>query len=376
MTDFAYDGDRHALIRAWDTGAGRVAGTLVHLSAETSPETALQICATLSRLSELLWRSYTHPASLSGSFASNSEGWRRETERNAFPEVTDALRNPHLPQDGYLIQSYIPAVETAHHLGRLLHHLGDAELHEHIAGEVDEEIAAVDRAERGELTGRARQAIGLTRPDASPLQMVAAHEMFIEQPLGSPELFEAVDATAASVVAAHWLYAAATVVARTTDCELTSVVMEADNIEALPVEVATEVLIRIEDSESPQDVVVTLVRDAMMVAEARIPDPDQLINDILHAQELSRKLGPGDPDLLDDLMPRLSPLDPLRPAHDLLEDLLHGIRGCLLLYRDTRYDTEDAEEFHEDDSGRNDELISEFLEELTAEAVTQVSRIL
>ncbi len=46
------------------------------------------------------------------------------------------------------------------------------------------------------------------------------------------------------------------------------------------------------------------------------------------------------------MLDRATPLDPSRPAQDLLEDLLDGIRGCWLLYG------EYADEL--DDSGLSD----------------------
>ena len=88
--------------------------------------------------------------------------------------------------------------------------------------------------------------------------------------------------TAAAVAAAHWLDAAATIAAEESGLEPVQVVLEADNIEALPHETPTRVL------------------------EHRAPHIDQA--DLGQREQR-----------LDAL--RLTTLDPTRPALDLLEDL-------------------------------------------------------
>lgn len=91
------------------------------------------------------------------------------------------------------------------------------------------------------------------------------------------------------------------------DIEPTEVVTEADNIEALAVAAPTLVLERLNAGEIPREIVIDLIAKAMSVTEGKIPD---LVG-------------------LQTLMPdRITLLDPTRPAHDLLEDLLDGIRGC------------------------------------------------
>src|SRR5947199_92941 len=77
--------------------------------------------------------------------------------------------------------------------------------------EVAAEVAAVESAELGDLSGRARQAVSLTREDASPLQVAAADRLLADDPFGSRKLFTDVDPTSAAVAAAHWLYAAASI---------------------------------------------------------------------------------------------------------------------------------------------------------------------
>jgi hypothetical protein len=105
-------------------------------------------------------------------------------------------------------------------------------LTDHVVADVEKELAAVELAEQGDLSGRARQAVVLTRADISPVQVVAADGLLRADPLGSARLFQEVDPTAAAVAAAHWLHAAANVASEVADCDPASAVVEADNIEA------------------------------------------------------------------------------------------------------------------------------------------------
>jgi hypothetical protein len=152
VTDYAFDESRRLLLRTWDTGGGRVADTAAELRQTSRHEDVLRLAYALTRLSSHLWRTYTHPASAADSLEMNTEGWRRQ---------------PGLPQDdGYMIQSYVSVEEAAHRVGRALHALGDTTLTEHVVADVEAELAAVEHAERGGLSGRARQAVLLARADA------------------------------------------------------------------------------------------------------------------------------------------------------------------------------------------------------------------
>ena len=113
-----------------------------------------------------------------------------------------------------LIVSYSPVEESAHRLGRVLHTLADAALVDAVVAEVEIEVDAVTRAELGDLSGRAVQAVALDRLDVSPIQVAAADEVLQADPLGGGLLAAAVDPAAACVAAAHWLAAAAVVAGR------------------------------------------------------------------------------------------------------------------------------------------------------------------
>jgi hypothetical protein len=204
MTRYAIDEARSELLASWETGYGGVATRVSVLPAGLSAAQRRALAAELSGLSEALWRCYTRPASAADSLDVNTEGWRREQTRNGFGSVVDPIRRPNLPDvHGSLLVSYDPVEERAHRVGRCLHRAADADLTAAVIAEVEAELAAVERAELGDLSGRAVQAVQLTRQDASPVQVAAAYQVLATNPLGSDDLFLELDPTSACVAAAH-----------------------------------------------------------------------------------------------------------------------------------------------------------------------------
>ncbi|MEV0388504.1 hypothetical protein [Nonomuraea sp. NPDC050643] len=380
MTRYAVDRSRNALIACWSTGLGDTAVVVAELPPGISDQDALSLARTLTQLSEVCWRCYAHPASAADDHAPNSEGWRRQGERDAFAVVPAALTGPNLPSDGYMVQSYIRVEEAAHRVGRALHALDAAALTASVTADVEAELAAIEQAELGDLSGRARQAVALTREDASPVQVAQADSMLHDDPLGPQALFTEIDPAAAAVAAAHWLDAAATVTAGYAGLPATQIVAEADNIEALPHETPTLVLELIADGASPRQAVMSLIRDALRVAEGEIPDITALKQRITAAEQLIDKWRDDQPGLsLDALDLRITPLDPARPALDLLEDLLSGIRGCWLLYAEYANDRDEADEAgdpDELDDDRPEGHTEAFLAEVREEASARRQRLL
>ncbi|TQS45136.1 hypothetical protein [Cryptosporangium phraense] len=340
MTRYALNTDRGELIATWDTGHGPVFTPVTTSQAltriqDTDPTLiglhVTDLASALTLLSTRLWRLYTQPASAAPTTEVNTEGWRREQSRKAFATVVPTLTSPHLPDDPYsgspvITTSLDPVEEAAHRAGRALYYLGDQTVTDAVAADVRAELDAVERAERGDLTGRAAQAVKLSRAGFSPVQVAAAHDILTADPL-RPAGLHHLDPASAAVAAAHWLWAAARVTADTTESDSTDILVDANQIEALPYESPTQVLIDMEDGESPAAMVVTeLISDAMDIAEGHTRIADELID----------RLGdePEDPEDLIDGFRRLTPLDPRRPAPDLLEDLLAGIHGCWLVYED------------------------------------------
>lgn len=251
-------------------------------------------------------------------------------------------------------------------MGRYLHHAANADLTAAVITEVEAELGAVERAELGDLSGRsvqAVQAVQLTRQDASPVQVAAADRILTAYPLGGDELFLELDPTSACVAAAHWLQAAAQVVAQVSGVAATEVVVEADNIEALPHETPTEVLELMDMGVSPTAVVTNLIRDAMALAEGKVLDLDELRGKIEEAQDNAERYAKAAAEFS---KVRLTTLDPRRPARDMLEDLLSGIRGCWLLYREY---AETPEGLADDDSGMSEDELDDAIDAAFCDAV-------
>jgi hypothetical protein len=338
VSSYAIDDESNTVIRTWAAGHGHLAAVVAAVPRSAPQALRLDLVAQLSGLSDALWRCYTHPASAAASTEPDTEGWRRQQARDGFATVTDAVRKPHLVDEaGYLTVEYDAVQEYAHRVGRALHAIGDQALSEAVEADVAAEIGAVENAELGDLTGRAVQAVVLSRTDASPAQVAAADAVLDKDPLGGSELFRELEPTAAAIAAAHWLKAAADVVADRSGIPAELVVASAGDIEPLPYRTPTAVLGLFEIAESPRSLVVDLVAEAMLVAEGLAP------------RDLAIDLGDEDAD--DDQDPdepaelvRLTPLDPARPARDLLEDLLIGIHACRLLHAEYTDDTTSEED--------------------------------
>jgi hypothetical protein len=376
MTRYAFNSQDRKLIATWGTGAGDRALVVAELDAKTSEKHGLRLAQALTTLSSALWRAYTEPASAAGdSEEANSEAWHRAETRKAFAKVPDAVANPNLPDEhGYMTVCYDPVEEGAHQLGRALHAIASNTLSQTTRDEVATELSAVETAECGDLRGRAQQAVLLSRPEASPAQVSAADRVLHKDPLGGSELFAELDPTAAAVAAAHWLRAASAVVGEQTGIAPTHVVMEADAIEALPIESPTVVLEQLAAGQSPYTIVITLVRDAATVAEGKVPDAEVLIRRIKELEDKAAKYGTDQNGLREALLAelRLTPLDPARASLDLLEDLLSGIHACWLVYNehadhdyaDSDEDSDDEDDFDE----QHEELMREFCAAVREEA--------
>lgn len=177
--------------------------TVARLPDDVVTELANELADELTMLSRALWDTYVAPASAADD---EQERNQRDSEREGLGEVLEALRSPNLPSDtGLLLVSYSPVRERAHRVGRVLNKIAQADLTELIVSDVKAELTAIERAELGDRSERAAQAIAPDRVDASPAQLAAAHTLFETEPLGDPELFSAVDPAAASVAAALWL---------------------------------------------------------------------------------------------------------------------------------------------------------------------------
>lgn len=330
VTVYIHHPDAARVDAAWPTGRGHRGQAVLTVPAGVDPAQVDALAQSLTDLSAALWRVYTDPAEAPN--VDDAERERRHEHRAAVDTAPDLVRRPHTPDEaGTLLVEYNPVAEGAHRVGRAVGRLGEVALAEEVANEVAAECDAVGRAELGDLTGRAVQAVALDRADASPAQVERAHELFADSVLGSEGLLTEVEPAAACVAAAYWLAAAAEAVEAQAGCPAARVVMEADNISALPVESPTMVLEAVVGQDRvPREVVHKAIAAARRAAAGEIPDLEALLAQVEQAHQRAADIAQV---TAEDLLPgRTTPLDPTRPARDLLEDLLEGLRGCWLLF--------------------------------------------
>jgi hypothetical protein len=260
VTEYAYDRARNALLAVWSVGIGQVAETVVVFDDDLpGPEYGLQLGYELTGLSGHLWRTYTHP--LTAAVDQPDEALARARNQLAIDLVTGAIRDPHLPLGARMRVCESQVLEAGHQVGRMLRRIGDAVATEQAVADVEAEIAALRRAGLGDLTGRANQAVVLTRSDPQPQQVAAAHAYFEKDPMGPPELYTRIDATSAAVAAAHWLFAAFTVGYRAARGDPSDEPPACQRLaEAEPGGgAAMTVVRRLDRGESPADVVLSLI---------------------------------------------------------------------------------------------------------------------
>ncbi|GAA2215949.1 hypothetical protein GCM10009850_114170 [Nonomuraea monospora] len=369
MTRYAIDRAHNTLTAQWSTGIGDTTTVVARLTHDQLPHDTRRLAAELAHLSHLCWRSYTHPAGTADRHGPHSAGLHRQQERDAFDKILPALVATARRAD----QAAPTKVErAAHAIARTLRQFGAARLTTRVTTEVAAELAAIEQAERGDLSERAQQAVILSREDASPLQISQADRLLHDDPFGSRALFTEVDPTAAAIAAAHWFHAAVTVTARHTGLHPSQVVGGAEQPDKpLAVESLTDVIIAIAAGARARYVVMPLIRNALHVADGYLRGILEVQHRITAAQELIHIAHP-DLDLgPDSIHLPLTSLNPARPAPDLLDNLLYGVQTCWRLYQ------------HHSDLGhpqpeaaRQDEVRQAFLGAVREEAASWSERLL
>ncbi|WP_204037115.1 hypothetical protein [Micromonospora qiuiae] len=118
-----------------------------------------------------------------------------------------------------------------------------------------------------------------------------------------------------------------------------------------------------------------MISDAMAVAEGKAPDIDELRDKIEEADENVERYGADDPEAHAEFTTiRLTTLDPRRPARDMLEDLLDGIRGCWLVYHEYAEQPASPRDDVTDDEW-DDEIDTAFNNEVRARAFADRHRL-
>ncbi|GAA5133895.1 hypothetical protein [Pseudonocardia adelaidensis] len=296
MTTYAYDTTSNQLVAVWDTGIGATFASVARLNAATEQSVGLLLADALTRLSTAIWMTYSAPELLDLPAA----------------VARRALRRPNVPQAGRVRVEEHPVVESAHCVGRGLEELGSAGVRRAVIADVDRELAAASSADRGDLTGRARQAVMLTRVTPSPSQIAQADRLFHEAPAGGPRLYTEVEPSAAGVAAIHWFFAAVDVVARLGGTSVEEALHRAHEEHYFDPAVPRAVL-RISSADpdrTPLLIGRTLLQAAVLQGRGMILSPCDL--------------EPGEP--------YFTVLDPVRPARCLLDGLVRGIQALGALH--------------------------------------------
>jgi hypothetical protein len=386
MSIYAVDASRRELIVAWPDAIGQSAHLIAPLS-DSTVAAAARLSHDLSRLSSALWDTYVRPAS---GATDEQEFSRRQDERDLVDTVVDAVQNPPMPDESeMMIVSYSPIEFAAHRVGRELHRLGDAEFSRLISVDVEAEADSVRRAELGDLSGRAVQAVALDRVDASPVQVAAADAFLCDRLLDDALLTATFDPAAATVAAAHWLAAAAVTAAEIAGGSSHDVFVRADDIHACSIAVPSDVVAQICDAQQTAlEAVVSMLKVAVAAGEGEIIDLEGIV---ARRAALRQMLTQYNLDAVEASLaaepPRSTDLDPRRPARDMLEHLLDGIASCRRLYAeyadadDDNFDDED-DEFDDDiDDGAGDmqrqrEIDAEFIDLVREEAAAERARLM
>jgi hypothetical protein len=297
MTTYAYDTSTHHLVAVWEMGIGASARTVASLNARTSETVGLELADALTRMSSSVWLTYISP----------------ELVDLSVVAARRALRRPNLPHDGLLRVDEHPVVESAHRVGRELREVGSAGVSRAVIADVEQEMAAVEDAGRGELTSRARRAVVHTRVVPSPAQIAVADRLLHEVPMGSSRLFTEVEPSAAGIAAIHWFLAAVAVVARHADLSEAAALDEAEGVQYFD-PTAPRAVLRIVTSDDLDRTPLTIGRNMLQAA-------------VLQSQGVV--LAPHDPERDE---PYFTVLDPSRPARCLLDGLVGAIQALGALY--------------------------------------------
>lgn len=381
MTEYVIEG--HRLLACWRNATHGVAAAVAEMPSRMATDAAgRDLTAMLTDLSRAAWDVYTRPAEPRPGAADGSEhredaaileairhpdrsrhdddGERGRTtdgdaadQRHRVPLPPGHRHPDHVRPDDPCPDPPCPELlcpellcrhdprpafrrllrDHAAALGRLLCTVQVPKLTDAVVREVRTELAAVRRAEKGDLTGRAEQAVHLDRAAVAPRQVVAADQVLFTDPLGDPSRLSALDPAACAVAAAHWLQCAVTVVADECCLDVDEAVAEAALVHPVSPELPTFVLTRLEAGRRPADVVLELIQEALSIRDGRLPSPAALQHRLADRLATVERHAACHPHVALSLTGmRLTHLDPVRPARSLLHHLLEAVRACASLY--------------------------------------------
>lgn len=232
------------------------------------------IAAALTALSKALWATYADepPKAMllgPGGIPMENEKLQNQADMEAVTRRADLIAN----LDVHLLGRPEPHMVAYGALQRAADRLRDATAHEEasfrlaVAAEAKEEAASVGDAEAGTYTGRAVQALALSRSEPIPSQVQAVWEHLRTGPAWDFSPLEAVDATSAAYALSFWCDAAFAIIDESVDGELLD---EADDASVSVLEVGT-LLGLIDAGLTPGDAALELIRQAKDLAQGHYP---------------------------------------------------------------------------------------------------------
>jgi hypothetical protein len=364
MRRYAVDVQAGVLLRTWETRRERCVAVVLSFSATHSNESRQALAEALTCLSEGLWRAFARSGLDLG------EGVARGRRRRLVDLLgrVDAVVRPSSAGTRATVQlepmgRYV--VGLADRVAAAMTSFDGAEVQEQIIREVEDETAAVDRADRGLFAGRSAQAELVSRAFVLPSHLREADVRFHERlfddslegcpvALRGPEILAGLDLTAAAAAALHWFKAALDVLSEASGKSAEDAVMMADDYEGTSVAVLRSVVRSMDSGDLPQAVATRLVSDALHLTDTAamsVRAIQQRVDDAIDESVSDVDLGM--------VNVRLAQLDPRRPAPALLELALQGMSACLAAY-DSCVDLEVLPESVEDlDPSDEDERTAE-----------------
>ncbi|GAA4991818.1 hypothetical protein WHI96_08675 [Pseudonocardia tropica] len=305
MTSYAHDPVASTIVACWPTGDGAVAHRAARVPRALDHSLARRTAKALTALSAHLWAAY-------------ADHTTHEIDPAA---LAAAVRSPNQPVGDLLRVMEDGCAETAHLLGRVVARAPGRAFRDAVVADVRAETGAVLDAGDGVLTGRSAQAVAHPRADAPPEQLVVAHALLHDDPLGPPAIVTSVEPTAAAVATLRWLRASAALVAERVGHAVPDVVALAEAIGHEDLPVARHVLCTLA-GVGAEEVVLDLLQEAVLARQGWFvvcppptdrPDPDD---------------GCGGHRAVSTV------LDPLDPVSCLIDGLVRGLHGCFRVWFD------------------------------------------
>lgn len=304
MTTYGHDPTASTIVAIWTTGDGAVAHRVARVPPGWDHELARCAAGALTTLSARLWLAYAEEA----------------VADVPIGRLAEAARHPFLPVGALLRREDDDRLEAAHQVGRIVSRAPGRAFRDAIVREVVAEVEAVRAADRGDLSGRAQQAVEHPRPTVPDAHLATAHTLLHGEPLGPAELSTTVEPTAAGVAALRWLRAATSATAVLVGHDPADVIALAEAIEHEDLRVARFAMGML-SANGESDVVADLLHEAVLAGRGHLvvcPDRYEASDE---TDELGHRV-------------IVTVLDPREPGRSLVAGLIRGIHGCFRVYVD------------------------------------------